>query len=123
MGRISAYLTREERLRGIGELLVKGVYLRANAVEGVTVGENETHAATDGCAVVAEPPCACDEMQTAPPTRTARRASGGAGRRNGPRQSRPQRQDAKRGTITEPGIRMASPMAMAERLDRKGGTA
>lgn len=33
MARVGAYLTREERLRRIGELLLKGVYLWADAVE------------------------------------------------------------------------------------------
>ena len=83
MGRMGGYLTREERLRRIGELLLKGVYLWADATEAAAEGENETHAATDGCARIAEPRYAGDEMQTAPPRPGAPRPCGGAECANG----------------------------------------
>jgi hypothetical protein len=88
MGRIGSYLTQEERLRRTGELLPKGIYLWAEAVEGTTLDENETQAAKDTLAVVTAAPCAGDELQTPPPTRTVRRAYSRAERCNGRGQSR-----------------------------------
>ncbi len=87
MGRIGSYLTQEGRLRRIGELLLKDVYLWTGNVEGTTLGENETQAVRDTLAVVAAAPCAGDELPIPPPTRTARRAYSRAERSNGRGQS------------------------------------
>ncbi len=83
MGRMGGYLTREERLRRIGELLLKGVYLWADATEAAAEGENETPPALDRRTVVADAPCASDAAQTALPRPDAPRPCGGAEHLNG----------------------------------------
>lgn len=83
MGRMGGYLTEEERLRRIGELLLKGVYLWADAVEDAAATENQTSTALDRRAVVADAPCASNEAQTALPRCDAPCPCDGAERLNG----------------------------------------
>jgi hypothetical protein len=121
MGRIGAYITQEERLRRIGDLLLKGIYLWADALEGVTVGENGTHEATDRRAAAAEPPCAGDETHRAGPMRSASRASRGADRPHGLGQSRQQGRERQPRTMLRSGTGMPPRSAIGENPDRKRG--
>ena len=119
--RMGDYLARDERLRRIGDLLLKGVYLWADAVEGVTVGENETQEAMDRRATAAEPPCGGNETHRAGPMRSASRASGGAERPHGLGQSRQQGRERKPRTMLSSGAGMPPRSANGGNPDRKRG--
>lgn len=95
MGRMGSYLTWEERLRRIGELLLKGVYLWADATEAA--------AAQDGGVVGGDAPCADEQAHRAAPTGTAHPAYGGGGHADGLGQSHRQPRERKVRTLLRSG--------------------
>lgn len=83
MARVGAYMTGEERLRRIEDILLKGVYLWADAVEDASAHD---------CRAVGGDPCVTDDQpRRATPAHGARRACGGADRPEGVGQRRRQR--------------------------------
>ena len=122
MARVGAYLTREERLRRIGELLLKGVYLWADAVEVSAVDENSTSAARDGRAADVDPPCADHRPRRTAPMRATPCAGGGAEHADGLGRRRRRRERRAR-TLVSPGADLPSSAGTSGSPDTNGTAA